>query len=289
MRVLVTGAGGQLGRDLARALDGHEAVLLGHGELDVTDLEAVRSAVGAARPDAVIHAAAWTDVDACESDPARARLVNADAAGFVAAAAREAVDAFVVLVGTDYVFDGTLDRAYVEDDEPNPLQVYGRTKREGEIAAGETGARVAIARTAWLYGAATASGAPARNFVRAILGAAARGPLDVVDDQVGSPTWTGDLARALVALVEDPRKGTFHVVNPGAVSRYEFARAIVAGAGMDPALVRPVATKDAPLRPAVRPAYAPLDGRAWREVGFAPLPPWEDALARALPDILAVG
>jgi dTDP-4-dehydrorhamnose reductase len=287
VRVLVTGAGGQLGRDLARALAAHDTILFDQEEMDVTDPAVVRDGMRASKPDAVIHAAAWTDVDACETDPARAHLVNAEGARLVAQEART-VGAFAVFLSTDYVFDGMLRRAYVEDDEAHPIQVYGRTKHEGEIAAAATGARVAVVRTAWLYGAAMASGAPARNFVRAILIAARRGPVTVVDDQVGSPTWSGDLARALTTLVENPQPGTFHVVNTGAVSRYELARAVVEGAGMDPDLVRPVSTAHGPARPAARPAYAPLDGPAWRAAGFAPLPPWDDALARALPGILAV-
>jgi dTDP-4-dehydrorhamnose reductase len=281
LRVFVTGAGGQLGRDVARALAGHDVVLAARDALDVTDAAAVHDALGDARPDAVIHAAAWTDVDACERDRDRARRINVEGTRNVA---RAAGDAFVVVVSTDYVFDGTLGRAYVEIDGPNPLQVYGHTKLGAERAAKEESDNVAIARTAWLYGAPR-DGAPARNFVRGILDAAAKGtPFDVVDDQVGSPTWTADLARALARLVEARTPGTFHVANAGAVSRYDFARAIVAGAGGDASLVRAISTAKAPPRSAVRPAYAPLEGRAWAKAGFPALAPWEDALSRALPE-----
>ncbi len=280
---MVTGAGGQLGASLARALEHHEMIALGHDVLEVTDAEACRKIIEAAEPDCIIHAVAWTDVDACEGDRDRALAVNAHGARNVAAA----TDAFVVVVSTDYVFDGVSMRPYVETDPTSPIQVYGATKLAGELEAAEVApARCAIARTAWLYGARVASGASARNFVTAILGAARKGPLQVVDDQVGSPTSTDDLARALVRLIEHPAAGTFHVANTGEVSRYAFARAIVAGAGMDAGLVEPVATRDAPKRPALRPAYAPLDAPAWREAGFESLPSWEDALARALPDIL---
>jgi len=285
MRVLVTGAGGQLGRELAAALRAHETVMLPHESLDVSDQAAVEGVVSSAAPDAIVHAAAWTDVDACEIDPERARLINVDGTQNVVRAAREAL---VVIVSTDYVFDGTLGQAYVETDEPNPLQVYGRTKLEGEEAARAQSGRVAVVRTAWLYGARTGAGDPARNFVASILAASARGPLDVVDDQVGSPTSTHDLARALVAVLEAGAGGVFHGVNSGAVSRYEFARAIVSGCGRDPSLVRAVKTSEAPARPAARPAYAPLEGRAWREAGFEPLAPWDDALARALPEFLEI-
>lgn len=284
MRVLVTGAGGQLGADLASRLAGHEAVLLDHETLDVTDPVAVEGVLTSTGPEVVIHAAAWTDVDGCETDPARARAANVEGTRNVAGAAG---DAFVIVISTDYVFDGAAGRPYVETDPTNPLQVYGSTKLEGEQAARAETPSLAIARTAWLYGARTATGAAARNFVAAILGAAERGPLDVVDDQVGSPTWTADLAEAVVALAERRVPGTFHVANAGAVSRYDFARAIVELAGRDPGIVRPVATTDAAQRPAARPAYAPLDGVAWRDAGFEALPHWRDALERALPGILA--
>jgi dTDP-4-dehydrorhamnose reductase len=257
--------------------------LLDHETLDVTDPIAVEGVLDSAGPDVVIHAAAWTDVDGCEEDPERARTINVAGSRNVAAAAG---NAFMILVGTDYVFDGTAGRTYTEKDETNPVQVYGRTKLEGEQAARAETSSLAIARTAWLYGARKATGEPAKNFVVSILRAAARGPLDVVDDQVGSPTWTGDLADALVALAERRVAGTFHVANGGAVSRCDFARAILELANRDPALVRAVPTKDAAPRPAARPMYAPLDGVAWRDAGFDALPDWRDALARALPGIL---
>lgn len=282
MRIAVTGAGGQLGRDLERALVAHDALLLDHAALDVSDAAACAEVLGAA--DTVIHAAAWTDVDGCERDRERARRINVEGTRNVVRAAR---GAYVIVVSTDYVFDGTLNRAYVEIDGPNPLQVYGRTKWHAEQIARETSEHVAIARTAWLYGAARASGATAKNFVTAIVRAAEHGPLDVVNDQVGSPTWTGDLARALILLAERRVPGIFHVANAGATSRYDLARAALVLAGRDPALVRPVSTAQAPPRPAVRPAYAPLEGRAWVRAGFDPLPGWEDALSRAMPDILA--
>ncbi|HLW15860.1 MAG TPA: dTDP-4-dehydrorhamnose reductase [Actinomycetota bacterium] len=284
LRVLVTGAGGQLGAELAPRLAGHDAVLLDHETLDVTDPIAVEGVLDSAGPDVIIHAAAWTDVDGCEGDPERARSVNVVGTRNVAASAG---NAFVIVVSTDYVFDGTAGRAYREIDETNPLQVYGRTKLEAEEAARAETSSLAIARTAWLYGARTATGEPARNFASSILRAAARGPLDVVDDQVGSPTWTGDLADALMVLAERRTAGTFHVANGGAVSRYDFARAILEDAGGDPSVVRAVSTKEAAARPAARPMYAPLDGVAWRAAGFDALPDWRDALARAMPGINA--
>ncbi|HEV2686628.1 MAG TPA: dTDP-4-dehydrorhamnose reductase [Actinomycetota bacterium] len=282
MRVLVTGAGGQLGSEFAQRLVAHDAVLLDHETLDVTDPIAVEGVLDSAGPDVVIHAAAWTDVDGCEDDPEHARAVNVTGTRNVAAASG---DAFMILVGTDYVFDGTAGRAYTEKDETNPVQVYGRTKLDAEQAARAETSSLAIARTAWLYGARKANGEPAKNFVSSILRAAARGPLEVVDDQVGSPTWTGDLADALLALAERRTPGTFHVANSGAVSRHDFARAILEEAGTDPSGVRAVSTKDAAPRPAARPMFAPLEGVAWRDAGFDALPGWRDALARAMPGI----
>lgn len=281
MRIAVTGAGGQLGADLAVVL-GDDGVMLDRAALDVTDAAACVDALGGA--DAIIHAAAWTDVDGCEGDPARAREMHVTATENVVRAAR---GAFVVVVSTDFVFDGRGTRAYIESDPTAPLSVYGRTKRDGEIAAVALSGNVAIARTAWLYGARRLDGSAASNFVTAILrGARDRRSLDVVDDQVGSPTWTADLARALRSLCVARAPGVFHVVNTGAVSRYGFARAVIAGAGMDASIIHPIATADAPARAAARPMYAPLDAPAWRAAGFAALPPWGDALARALPGIL---
>jgi dTDP-4-dehydrorhamnose reductase len=275
--VLVTGAGGQLGRALLRVL-GDAAIPLTHADLDIGDAGAVRQAVRAAQPDAIVNAAAWTDVDACEGDPERAQRVNALGAGHVAEAGAEA-GAFVVQVSTDYVFDGTIGRAYVEDDAPNPISVYGRTKLEGEDRVRAAGNSWAIARTAWLYGRG------GRNFVRGVLEAASEGrALEVVDDQVGSPTAAGDLAAAIAALVDRRKVGIFHVVNAGACSRYVFARAILEAAGRQNHAIRPVKTSPNE-RPARRPAYAPLEGTAWRAAGFSDLRSWHAALEETLPEI----
>jgi dTDP-4-dehydrorhamnose reductase len=244
---------------------------------------AVEGVFRSASPDAIIHAAAWTDVDACERDPDRARRFNVVGTANVARAAGRA---FLVVVSTDYVFDGELGRAYVETDEPSPLQVYGRTKLEAERIALSQAPRTAVARGAWLYGAYTARGDLARNFVTSVLRAARRGPIDVVDDQVGSPTTVTDFADALARLVNEPATGVLHAVNEGEVSRFELARAVVERAGLDPSLVRPVPTAEAPVRPAMRPPFAPLEGKAWRAAGFEALPSWDDALERALPQIL---
>jgi dTDP-4-dehydrorhamnose reductase len=275
MRVLITGGAGQLGRDLADAL-GISAFALDRMECDVTSLASVEAAVGRVRPDAIVNAAAWTDVDGCEADPVRARLTNAMGASNVA---RAAGDALVVQISTDYVFDGRGGRPYTETDATNPLSVYGASKLEGEVKVSEA-RRWAVVRTAWLYGAGT------RNFVAAILRAArTRERLSVVDDQVGSPTSTPDLAQALVELIDRGATGVLHGVNAGECSRFEFAQAILKETGMDSARVDPVPT-DAMPRPAVRPAYAPMDGVAWRAAGLPELRPWRAALRDVVPGVL---
>lgn len=276
MRVLITGGAGQLGRDLAAVL-GPDAVALSHADLDVTNADMVGAAVGEYGPDAIVNAAAWTNVDGCEEDPARARLVNADGAANVA---RAAGDAFVVQVSTDYVFDGRATRPYTESDATNPLSEYGRSKLLGEEAVLAGGSRAAVVRSAWLYGTGTA------NFVAAILRAArTRETLNVVDDQVGSPTSTPDLARALVGLIEQGAAGVLHGVNAGECSRFAFARAIFEEAGLDPERVQPVPTSAMP-RPAERPAYAALDGVAWRAAGLPQMRPWREALREVVPGVL---
>jgi dTDP-4-dehydrorhamnose reductase len=277
VRVLITGGAGQLGRDLA-AIMGSDAVALSHADLDITNADMVSAAVGEYGPEAIVNCAAWTDVDGCEGDPARARRVNAEGARNVA---RAAGDAFVVQISTDYVFDGRATRPYTEADATNPVSEYGRSKLLGEEAVLASGARAAVVRSAWLYGAGTA------NFVAAILRAArTRDTLSVVDDQVGSPTSTPDLAGALVALIENGATGVLHGVNAGECSRFDFARAIFEEAALDPSRVEPVPTSVMP-RPAARPAYAALDGVAWRGVGLRVLRPWREALREVVPGVLA--
>ena len=283
MRTLVTGADGQLGRDLVEELTraGHEVVGCGRAGLDVSDREAALQVVGRVMPDTVVHAGAWTDVDGCETDPDRAWRVNALGTRHVAEAARR-VGAQLCYISTDYVFDGTARRPYTEWDTPNPLSVYGRSKRAGETAAGPDDL---VVRTSWVCGR------HGRNFVKTILGRAADGKaLKVVDDQHGCPTFTKDLAAGLRALIESRRPGLFHMTNQGATTWHDLAREVVSAAGLDVSLVSPVSTADLdPPRAAPRPAYAVLDNAALRLSGLPLLPDHHSSLRELVATLLESG
>jgi dTDP-4-dehydrorhamnose reductase len=279
VKVLVTGAGGQLGRELVERL-GAGAIGFDHATLDVTDGSAVRAAVRHHEPDAVVHAAAWTAVDACEGDPDRAHLVNETATRHVAEAAAE-VGAHLTYISTDYVFDGTKPAPYVESDPVNPRSVYGRSKYAGELAAGPD---ALIVRTSWVCGRY------GPNMVATILRLAAEpGELTFVDDQRGHPTFARDLARKVTELVRARHRGTFHVTNQGpAVSWFEFARGVLERSGHDPDRVRPVATADLhPPRPAPRPANSVLDNAELDRRGIPRLQPATKGLQRLLADYSA--
>jgi len=279
VKVLVTGAGGQVGSELLQAFPDHEVVGYGRGDLDVGDREAVHAAVTAESPDAIVHAAAWTAVDACEADPDRALQVNALGTRFVVEAARQ-VGARVTYLSTDYVFDGTKATPYDEWDPPSPRSVYGHSKRGGEL---ELGPEDTAVRTSWVCGRYGA------NMVGTILRLAAQpGTLRFVDDQRGHPTFADDLAAMIARLVTDRRQGLFHVTNQGAVSWYEFARAVLVAAGDDPARVEPIATRDLdPPRPAPRPANSVLDNAALRLSGIPLLDHHEVALQRLVDHLVA--
>ena len=273
-RYLVTGAGGMLGQDLQTALHGREVTALTRSDLDVTDRDAVLAAVTG--HDVVINAAAYTNVDGAETHEDEALAINGRGVENLAIAARES-GATLLTVSTDYVFDGAGDRPYPEDAPRNPLNAYGRTKAAGEelaIAAHPDGAY--IVRTAWLYGL----GGP--NFAATMLSLAASNPtVSVIDDQLGQPTWTHDLAVRLVELADsDAPAGIYHGTNAGKTSWFGFARAIFEVAGLDPERVLPTDSASF-VRPAPRPAYSVLGHQGWSRAGLPPLRDWRVALEAA--------
>lgn len=279
MKVLVTGARGQLGRDVVAVCEaaGDEVVAAGRDVLDLSDRDSVLSAICTMRPDAVVNAGAWTAVDDCEADPDRAWRVNALGVRHVVEAARR-VDAYLCHVSTDYVFDGSNPEPYVEWDRPNPASMYGRSKWGGEQ---EVDPGMGIVRTSWVCGAHGA------NMVKTVLRLADRPELAFVDDQRGCPTFTADLAVVLRRFAVDRRPGLFHVTNQGAVSWYEFVRDILECAGHDPGKVRPIATADLqPPRPAPRPANSVLDNAALRLSGLPLLPHYRESLERLLKQLM---
>jgi dTDP-4-dehydrorhamnose reductase len=288
VKVLITGAGGQLGLDLLDAFADHDTVGLTRAQLDVADEAAVARAVATLRPALVVNAAATTDVDGCESDPEGAHRVNALGPWWLARAC-EREGATLVTFSTDYVFDGVapsgpggIPRGYVEHDPVAPLSVYGRSKAAGEQLVRETLREHHIVRTAWV------SGARGRNFVRTMLRLADEGgPVRVVDDQTGSPTTTRDLAAAVRDLAVSGRHGTVHLVNEGAATWFDVATAVFALAGRDVDLTPQPSS--AVARPAPRPAWSVLDTTHARTSGVGPLPHWHDALGRLLDELGARG
>ena len=274
MRVLITGAGGQVGRALSASFSVDEVTGADHASLDVTDRNAVLAAVTDSRPEVVLHAAAWTAVDACQSDPDRAFAVNALGTRHVAEAAHR-VGAHVVYFSTDYVFDGTKVEPYVEWDTPNPQSVYGRSKLAGELELAAD-ADATIVRLSWVCGD------HGSNMVRTVLRLAnEHQELAFVDDQRGHPTFAEDMAPLIRRLAVDRRPGLFHVTNQGVVSWYEFARAVFEAAGLDQTRIRPTTTAELnPPRPAPRPANSVLDNMALRLEGLPLLPDFHASLDR---------
>ncbi|HEX4345785.1 MAG TPA: dTDP-4-dehydrorhamnose reductase [Solirubrobacteraceae bacterium] len=274
MRLLVTGAGGMLGRAVVEAAgrSGHDVLAAARADLDVADAAALTRAVADHGAQAVVNCAAYTDVDGAESDPAGAEAVNAAGAGNVAAAAA-AAGATIVHVSTDYVFDGSKREPWLESDATGPLGVYGASKLAGERAVAVANPRHAIVRTAWLFGAG------GKNFVDTMLALGAqREEVSVVTDQVGCPTWTGHLAGALVALAERPdATGIHHVAGAGSCSWNELASEVFRRAGLD-CRVLP-ATSEQFVRPAKRPAYSVLGSERADAVSLAP---WQDGVAEYL-------
>jgi dTDP-4-dehydrorhamnose reductase len=286
MRILITGAGGMLGRDLQTAARtaAHDTIALSRAELDITDPDAVRTAVAEARPDVIIGCAAWTNVDGAESEREAAHAVNGAGAGNVAAAAA-ACDAWTIHVSTDYVFDGSKRTPYLESDPVAPLSEYGRSKLAGELAVAQAAPDAhTIVRTAWLFGA------HGHCFPKTMLRLAVeRDELAVVGDQIGSPTFTGHLAAALVGLAEQRERtvGVVHLAASGECSWCDFARAVIeAGAresGVAIPRIRAITTAEYPT-PAPRPSYSVL--RSERDAPV--LPSWQDGLSSFMTELSGV-
>jgi dTDP-4-dehydrorhamnose reductase len=272
MRVAVTGAGGQLGRELVDVVTaaGHEVVACDRRRCDVAEPGAARRLVEESRPDAVVNCAAWTDVDGAEASPDAAYRGNAVGPRLLAAACH-AAGVRLCHISTDFVFDGEADGPVDEWAPVRPLSVYGASKLAGEEEVRALCADHQIVRTAWLFGK------DGPNFVLTMLRLAGSRPeLRVVDDQTGSPTWTGHLAPALLRLLELGVPGTYHLTGSGATSRHRWAAAVVDAAGLQAAVV-PVSSDEFPL-PARRPRAAVLDNRAWRLLGETPLPDWDEGV-----------
>ncbi len=266
MRVLVSGAGGQLGRAIQATWTRHVVIAAPHAELDVCELRAVRARLDAERPDLVLNAAAYTDVDGAERDPAAAFAGNAVAPRILALATAERGIPLVHL-SSDYVFDGEAGRAYHEFDAPAPLSVYGRSKLAGEQETRAMNPRHFVVRSAWLYGPV------GRNFALTMRSLAERAEVAVVSDQFGSPTYAPHLAAALERLIETGSYGTYHLVNRGVASWYELACAIFRELGLGTP-VRPVPTPAVP-RPARRPRFSALTSL---QRPLIPLPPWPEGV-----------
>ena len=281
MKVLVTGVKGQLGYDVVNDLKkrGHEAVGVDVEEMDITDGQACRRVITEAGPDAVIHCAAYTAVDAAEDNEDLCRRVNADGTRNIALVCRD-LDIKMVYISTDYVFDGQGTRPWEPDDARDPLNVYGVTKCEGEMAVEELVKKFFIVRIAWVFGV------NGKNFIKTMLRLGQeRGAVSVVDDQIGSPTYTYDLARLLVDMTESEHYGRYHATNEGFCSWYEFACEIFKQAGMAEVKVTPVDSSQFPAK-AKRPMNSRMDKSKLAANGFEPLPAWQDALGRYLKEIL---
>lgn len=279
MRILVTGASGQLGYDVERELErrGIEHLGTSSRELDITDREAVERLMQSYRPDAVIHCAAYTKVDLAEDEPERCWAVNADGTRNLAAACRE-IGAKMLYISTDYVFPGTGERSYETGDPTGPVNTYGRSKLAGELAVQSLLEKYFIVRISWVFGK------NGNNFVKTMLRLAeTKAELSVVCDQIGSPTYTADLAPLLCDMVQTERYGVYHATNEGTCAWSEFAEAIFELAGRQ-VVVHPISTSAYPTR-AVRPLNSRMSKECLHSNGFQELPEWKNALARYLKEI----
>ncbi|MCI5649860.1 MAG: dTDP-4-dehydrorhamnose reductase [Fusicatenibacter sp.] len=287
MKVLVTGVKGQLGHDVMNELAkrGYEGIGVDIDEMDITDGDSVQKVIGEAAPDAVIHCAAWTAVDLAEDEDkiGKVRLVNATGTENIAKVCHE-LDCKMLYLSTDYVFDGQGTRPWEPDDERHPLNVYGQTKYEGELAVEEWVEKFFIVRIAWVFGV------NGKNFIRTMLNLGkTHDRITVVNDQIGSPTYTYDLSRLLVDMIETEKYGRYHATNEGLCSWYEFACEIFRQASeLDPVYgkvtVIPVSSDEYPAK-AKRPSNSRMSKEKLTENGFALLPTWQDALHRYLGEI----
>ena len=283
MRVFVTGVKGQLGHDVMNELAkrGHEGIGVDIEEMDITDAESVRKVITEANPDVVIHCAAWTAVDLAEDDDKKEKVHQVNAVGTenIAKVCHD-LDCKMIYISTDYVFDGQGTRPWEPDDPVvEPLNVYGQSKYEGELAVEELVEKFFTVRIAWVFGV------NGKNFIKTMLRIGKeRGAASVVDDQIGSPTYTYDLARLLVDMIQTDKYGRYHATNEGLCSWYEFACEIFRAAGMD-VKVTPVHSDEYPAAKAKRPMNSRMSKEKLTENGFERLPEWKDAVARYLKEI----
>ncbi len=284
MRILVTGVKGQLGFDVVNELTkrGHEAIGVDIAEMDITDKNSVDTVISRVQPQAVIHCAAWTAVDAAEDEEniSKVRAVNATGTQNIADACKK-IDAKMMYISTDYVFDGQGTTPWQPDcKDYKPLNVYGQTKLEGELAVANTLTKYFIVRIAWVFGV------NGKNFIKTMLNVGkTHDTVRVVNDQIGTPTYTYDLARLLVDMIETDKYGYYHATNEGGyISWYDFTKEIYRQAGYTTKVI-PVSTQEYGLSKAARPFNSRLDKSKLIENGFKPLPTWQDALARYLKEI----
>ena len=280
MKVLVTGASGQLGYDVVRELmkRGHGAVGVSSKEMDITDQAQVEKMITEANVDVVMHGAAYTAVDAAEDNEAQCRLVNANGTENIAVVCKK-LDIPMVYISTDYVFDGQGTRPWEPEDERHPLNVYGQTKYEGELAVQKNLEKYFIVRIAWVFGI------NGNNFIKTMLKLSkTHDTLTVINDQIGSPTYTYDLARLLVDMMETDQYGIYHATNEGLCSWYEFAVEIFRQAGI-PMNVIPVTSAEYKAAKAKRPFNSRMNKDKLEAKGFERLPQWQDALARYLEEL----
>lgn len=280
MKVLVTGVKGQLGYDVVRELQkrGHETVGVDIDEMDITDAAAVERVMTEVQPDAVIHCSAYTAVDRAEEDTEICRRVNVEGTENIAKICKK-LDCKMLYLSTDYIFSGDGERPWEPDDEASPLNAYGQSKYDGELALKKYVEKYFIVRISWVFGI------NGNNFIKTMLRLGREnGAVKVVDDQIGSPTYTYDLARLLVDMIESDRYGAYHATNEGICSWYEFAKEIFRAADMDNVSVTPVKSGEFPVK-AKRPKNSRMSKEKLVTNGFSLLPAWQDAVARYIKEV----